>query len=309
MNQILYIEPSKKEKKHSKGKIIFILFIICAIIIEGILIGKVVIGLQKAKEVENASDPSVTDEQEGNELTISIKHDKPIEKILYKWPNTQEIEIPAEGKQEITQTINVPVGTNELTLKVTDSIGKTVTYSKEYTGKEGDAKNPEIALTVEGQKIKIIAKDETALDYIIYYWNEEDGTRVDVTSEDTKQIEESVDILKGENTLKVEAVDKAGNTKEIEQTYRGSTKPKISANPEGTDLVIKISDAQGIQKIEYTLNGTLYSSDPQGTGAPLGRTELEIKQPLAEGRNEIYIKVYNVDNLEAEFTWEGTSNQ
>ena len=93
-----------------------LIIIICAIIIEGILIGKVVIGLQKAKEVENASDPSVTDEQEGNELTISIKHDKPIEKILYKWPNTQEIEIPAEGKQEITQTINVPVGTNELTL-------------------------------------------------------------------------------------------------------------------------------------------------------------------------------------------------
>lgn len=310
MNQILYIEPNKKEKKHSKWKIALILIAICVIIIGGFLLGNVGYSALNNKEEDNVSEPLVDEiSQEGNELRILIKHDKPIEKIVYKWQNGQETVLPGEGKQEIEVKIDVPIGTSKLNIKVTDSIGKTVTYSKEYTGEEGDVKKPEIDLTVEGQKLKITAKDETALNYITYYWNNEDETKVEASSADTKQIEENVDILKGENTLTVIATDKAGNSNKVEQIYRGSKRPKISATQEGTDIVIKIKDEQGIQKIEYTLNGTLYSSDPQGTGAPLGRTEVEIKQPLAEGENKIDIKVYNVDGLEAEFTWEGASNQ
>ena len=309
MNQILYVEKNKKEKKYSKGKIAFIVLVICAIIICSFLIGKLIIGKLNNNEEENTSEPLVEVAQEGNELKILIKHDKPIEKIVYKWQNNQDTIIPGEGKKEIEKIIDVPVGTNKLNLKVTDSIGKTVTYSEEYTGQEGDVKNPEIELTVEGQKIKITAKDETALEYITYYWNDEDETEVDVTDDSTKQIEENVNILKGENTLTVIATDKAGNTKKVEQKYRGSKKPKISVSQEETDLVIKVSDEQGIKKIEYNLNGTEYSSDPQGTGASLGRNEVEFKQPLAEGENKIHIKVYNVDELDAEFTWEGTSNQ
>lgn len=309
MNQILYIEKDKKEKKSPKGKIILIIFAICIIIIGSFFLAKALYNLLNKEEQESYSEPLVKTEQEGNELKVLIKHDKPIEKVVYKWGNGEENVILGEGKQEIEKTINVPIGKNELNIKVTDSLGKTVTYSKEFEGEEGDTKKPEIELTVEEQKIKITAKDETALEYITYYWNDEDETEVDASSDTTKQIEENVQILKGENTLTVTATDRAGNTKKVEQIYRGSKRPKISVRQEATDLVINVTDEQGIQKIEYNLNGTEYSSDPQGTGAPLGRTEVEFKQPLAEGENKIFIKVYNVDNLEAEFTWEGTSNQ
>ena len=308
MNQILYTETTKKGKTHFNKKIVIVLIIICVMIIGGFFVGKLLFNTLNNKEEENTSEPLVETSQEGNKLNISITHDKPIEKIVYKWQDTQETVILGEGKQEIEKTIDVPVGENTLNIKVTDNLGKTITYSQDYTGEAGDVNKPEIELVVEGQKIKIIAKDETALEYITYYWNEEDETEVDATSDDIKQMEENVEILKGENTLTVKAVDKAGNEKEVQQVYRGSKKPKISATQETTNLVIKVADEQGIQKIEYTLNETLYSSDPQGTGAPLGRTEVEFKQPLEEGENKIHIKVYNVDGLEAEYTWEGTSS-
>ena len=309
MNQILYTETKKKEKKSLEGKTtIIILILICALVIGGFFIGKVLFNTLNKKD-ENTSDPLVETSQEGKKLNILVTHDKPIEKIVYKWQENQETVIAGEGKQEIQKTIDIPVGENKLTIKVTDSIGKTVTYSEDYIGEAGDVNKPEIELVVEGQKIKIIAKDETALEFITYYWNNEDETEVDVTSDDQKQIEESVEILKGENTLTVKATDKAGNVREVEQVYRGSKKPKIGVTQDSTDLVIAVSDEQGIQKIEYTLNETLYSSDPQGTGAPLGRTEVEFKQPLEEGKNNIHITVYNVDGLTAEYTWEGTSNQ
>ena len=61
-----------------------------------------------------------------------------------------------------------------------------------------------------------------------------------------------------------------------------------------------------MQKIEYTLNGTEYSTDPQNTGTPLNRKELKITQPLAQGENKITIRAYNISGLEVEVSGEAT---
>ena len=175
-----------------------------------------------------------------------------------------------------------------------------------YELAEGDVTKPEIELLVESSKVKIVAKDETALDYIIYYWNEEDETRVNVREEALKQIEEKIDILKGENTLTIVAVDKAGNETVKEQTFKGVKKPKIDLARSGSELIIKVTDEEGLQKIEYTLNGKYYSTDPQNTGTPLNMKELEIKQPLEQGENKITIKAYNISGLETELSGEAT---
>ena len=37
------------------------------------------------------------------------------------------------------------------------------------------------------------------------------------------------------------------------------------------DEIVKVTDEEGIQKVEYTLNGVYYSTDPNNTGAPVGR--------------------------------------
>lgn len=301
MNQILYTSNQKKKGGPLEINTILRIFAILCILFGLILIGQASFAMLNQKEESSTTVPLVEINQEGANLKVNIKHDKIIDKIVYSWNKNQEVILQGKGRLELEEIIDMPIGTNTLVLKVTDIQGKTVTYSQSYELEEGDVIKPEIELLVENSKVKIVAKDETELDYIIYYWNEEDETRVDVREDSLKQIEEKIEILKGENTLTIVAVDKAGNEEIKEQIFKGVKKPKIEATRSGNELIIKVTDEEGIQKIEYTLNGVFYSTDSKNTGAPLNMKELEIKQPLAQGENKITIKAYNISGLEAEF--------
>lgn len=306
MNQILYTNNQKKKGGPLEIKTILIIFAVLCILFGIIIIGQSVYSMVTKKTGASQSVPLVEVSKENATLIINVKHDKIIDRIIYNWNETQEFVLLGKGRREIQEIIDLPVGNNILNLKVTDIEGKTVSYSQSYELEEGDVTKPEIELLVESAKVKIVAKDETALDYILYYWNSEDETRVDVREESLKQIEEKIDILKGENTLTIIAVDKAGNETIKEQTFKGVKKPKIDLARSGNELIIKVTDEEGIQKIEYTLNGKYYSTDPQKTGTPLNMKELEIKQPLEQGENKITIKAYNINGLETEVSGEAT---
>ena len=169
-----------------------------------------------------------------------------------------------------------------------------------YETENGDKIKPEIELLVENSKVKIVAKDETALSFMSYYWNDEDETKIEAREESPKQIEEKIDTLKGENTLTIVAVDKAGNETIKEQTFKGVKKPKIELLREGNELIVRVTDEEGVKKIEYTLNGQLYSTDPENSGASLNMKDVEFRQPLSAGENRITIKAYNVNDLQEE---------
>ena len=306
MNQILYTNNQKKKSGPLEINTVLRIFAILCIVFGLILVGQASFTMLNQKEEATSTVPLVEIDQEGNTLKLMVKHDKIIDKIVYSWNENQEVVLQGKGRLELEETIDMPVGTNTLVLKVTDINGKTVSYSQIYELAEGDVIKPEIELLVESSKVKIVAKDETALEYIIYYWNEEDETRVDVREESLKQIEEKIDILKGENTLTIVAVDKAGNKAIKEQTFKGVKKPKIDLARSGNELIIKVTDEEEIKKVEYTLNGVYYSTDPKNTGTSLNMKELEIKQPLAQGENKITIKAYNTNELETEVSGEVT---
>lgn len=306
MNQILYTNDQKKKGGPLEIKTILIIFAVLCMLFGIILIGKAVYSMVTKKGATSQNVPLVEVNKENASLIIDIKHDKIIDRIIYNWNDTQEFVLLGKGRKEIQEIIDLPVGNNILNLKVTDIEGKTVSYSQSYELEEGDVIKPEIELLVESAKVKIVAKDETALDYILYYWNSEDETRVDVREGSLKQIEEKIDILKGENTLTIVAVDKAGNETTKEQIFKGVKKPKIDIAKSGNEFIIKVTDEEGIQKIEYVLNGIYYSTDPQKTGTPLNMKELEIKQPLQQGENKITIKAYNISGLETEVSGEAT---
>ena len=139
---------------------------------------------------------------------------------------------------ELEEKIEIPIGTNNLYLKVIDITGKTVSYNQQYILENADRTKPEIELLVENSKVKIVVKDETELDYMKYYWNDEDETKITAREESLKQIEEKIDILKGQNTLTIIAVDKAGNEQTKEQIFKGAKKPKIELLRDGNELVI-----------------------------------------------------------------------
>lgn len=307
MNQILATSVgNKKSGGPLEIKTILIIFSICIIVFGGFLIGKAVFNIINKNQEQGISEPLVEITQSDNILNINVKHDKIIDKIIYSWNAQQEIVLQGKGRMELQEKIDIPIGTNIISLKVIDITGKTASYNEQYTVQEGDKIKPEIELQVENSKVKISVKDETELDYISYYWNNEDETKITAREESSKQIEEKIDILKGENTLTIVAVDKAGNKQTKEQTFKGAKKPKIELSRVGNDIVIKVTDEEEIKKIEYTFNGQVYSTDPNNTGASLGMKELEIKQPMVQGENKITVKAYNISDLETELPGEAT---
>lgn len=306
MNQILYMNNSRKNKEPMEIKTVLKIFSIAAIVFGIILIGQGSYGMINKKEDMTATIPLVTINQEGNKLILNINHDKIIENIIYSWNENQDIVLQGKGRTQIEEKIDLPMGTNILKLKVTDINGKTVTYSESYELTDSDVTKPEIELLVENSKVKIVVKDETGLNYMTYYWNNEDETRIDAKEESSKQIEEKISILKGENTLTIVAVDKAGNETVKEQTFKGAKKPTIELARDGKELIITVKDEEEIKKVEYTLNGQFYSTDPQNTGTSLNMKEFMIRQPLQEGSNLIIIKAYNINDLEEEISGETT---
>lgn len=299
MNQILYTNTPKKGGT-LEIKTVLRIFAIACIIFGLILVGQASYAMITKKSEESQSEPLINVTQSDDILNISIKHDKLIDKITYSWNGGEEIVLQGKGRKEINEKIVIPTGKNTLLLKATDINGKIASYSEMYTLEQGDTIKPEIELLVENSKVKIVAKDETALSYMSYYWNNEDETKIEVREESPKQIEEKIEILKGENTLTIVAVDKAGNEAVKEQTFKGVKKPKIEMSREGNELVVKVKDEEGVQKIEYTLNGQFYSTDPENSGASLNMKEVEFRQPLSAGENKITIKAYNVSGLQEE---------
>ena len=306
MNQILYTNNQKKKGGPLEINTVLRIFAILCILFGLILVGQASFAMLNGKQDTSSTVPLVEINQEGATLIVSVKHDKIIDKIVYSWNEHQETILQGKGRLELEETIDMPIGNNTLVLKVTDINGKTVSYSQMYELEEGDVTKPEIELLVENSKVKIVAKDETAMDYILFYWNEEDETRIDVREDSLKQIEEKIDILKGENTLTIIAVDKAGNETEEVQTYKGVKKPQISLEGNGNQIIIKVSDEEGIQKIEFTLNGQFYSTDSNNTGISLNMKEVQINQQLQPGQNKITVKAYSINGLVTEVSGETT---
>lgn len=304
MNQILYTgnknSGAMELKKVIKIFVIGILIFGIACLAEG--------GYGIAKTIQEESnrvvDPNVNIEQIEDIVQIKIKHRNAIDKIIYILNGGEEVVLQGKGQKEITEQITMPEGENTLSIRIIDNKGHEVSYNNTYFVEKIDKTNPEVELLVEDAKVKIVAKDETALSYISYYWNEEDETILEAREESPNQIEEKLAILKGENILTVIAVDLAGNETKVEQTYIGATKPTIETFTENDYLVIKVNDEDSIKKIEYTHNGEEYSTDKDNTGISLNMKEVYCRQNLVSGNNTFNIRAYNASGLVTEKTIE-----
>ena len=308
MNQILSTNSGKKAKEPLSIKTITRIFAVIIILFGMILVGQGSWAMFSGEESteEQASVPVVQMVQEGNSLKVTVQHDKAIDRIVYSLNGGQEVVLQGRGRTQIEESIPLEIGDNTIYLTVSDLSGKEVSYDGTYFVEEGDTTPPQIELILEDGRVKISAKDETQIAYISYYWNSEDETRLEARAESPTLIEERLSVLKGENTLTVVAVDTAGNETTEVQTYKGAVKPQISLSRDGDELIIKVTDEENIQKIEFTLNGIFYSTDPNNTGTPLNRKEVEIRQKLNVGTNTITVKAYNVSGLTQEGTGEVT---
>lgn len=184
---------------------------------------------------------------------------------------------------------------------------------------EIDEEAPKIELVVAGEKVNVIARDETRIDYVQYSWNDEETQEVQADEDDKYKIETSIELKQGTNTLKVIAVDKAGNTQEKVQEFKGTIRPtvKLSKNEATNELIIQTECLDGISKIEFTLNGNWnripFEEYPNSTKedweslnviVDYSEDEKIIKAqytlPMVDGDNRLNVYVYSLEGLVGE---------
>ena len=248
--------------------------------------------------------PKVTTKAIGIEAIIKVTTEKPIKQVSYKWGQGQETVIPGDGTVEIEETIEIPDGNNLLNITVIDFYGNKTDYQKQYVNIRSDKSKPKIEIAVSGNSLNITASDETELAYLTYQWNEEEVTRVDVTSDSTDKtkLQANVEVKKGQNTLTIVAVDKEGNKETKTQSIKGANRPTFTIETEGNNLVIKAQDEEGISKITIMVDGITTDTGDE----PINQKEITAKQEITPGTHEITITVTNLSGLKEEQSFTAT---
>lgn len=294
MNQILQIEYKDVRKPINIRKIVQF-FAVSIGIFAVILIGLGSYYLIKNKQSEEelkkqiAEVPNINITEEEQKLLIKIDGSVAISKIVYNWNEEEAVTIEGRNNTSIEKNIDIPLGTNILNLTVIDVNGKETKFQREYTLEGQEKPAIELALTKDN-KIKISVKDITGLKYINYSWNNGEKTKVNVNKNNPNEIEQTVEIPLGQNTLKVEAVNsnEAIALKELE--VKGIKKPTLSFKKDGDELIIKAEDEGIIKIVEYTLNGQKYQLNFKNKGPVL-----EYRQALQKGENHMEITAENMD--------------
>lgn len=323
MNQILEYNMNNNGGHKGGGsgntsdKIVKVFAIILAIFAI-FLIGSGVMSLMKnsketdgiAKKDEQKIVATITATLDEENEVVNIVVDSPIEidKLIYSWNSEPDHTISGGKLVHMEKPIDLVAGDSTLTIKVIDINNNETKKSFEFESETGkDIINPKVTLGYQGNKLIITAVDETEMSYITYKWNDGDVITVnmDEDAEDKTTLVAEVDILMGENTILITAVDASLNTKIESETLKGVTKPEIEVHLIGENggdtLEIICRHENGIKEIYYTLNERPYQYiAPEGEINP----EIKFTQPLDEGYNRIKLTVTSMDNIPAEFDGE-----
>lgn len=302
MNQILAVEPKKKKEKKQKSsssgpveiRSILKFFAIITMIFGILMIcsGSYSMYINTQTANRNAK-PTINVVENGNSLELTVSHSRELVSVTYRWNNEEETEIQTNGNREVSQTIDIPSGTNTLNIYARDINGQEVRYEQNYTI-QGDI-TIEFSVETDGLKISTSGKDE--LSYMTYRWDEEEETRVDINN---TSFEQTIEIPKGQHTLTVVVVDVNNKTETKEQEVKGVTKPtiNISLDQENGELgfLVTVTDEEGLRRIEFTLN----EEERYKQEFDDNTKEFTYKFPIKEGENKILVTAYNINDVTEE---------
>lgn len=253
MNQILY--TGSKQKGPASLKSILKFFGVSLALFGIIFLSKGLIGLYQnnelSKKKEDTTVPQIIFEQEGNNAIVTVSYDKGISKVKYNWEGQNEIIKQGNSKTDIIlDSISIPSGTNTLYVTAVDVNGKTITESNTYAY---DGIAIEFAV-INNTYLKMTASDVKGLSLIKYKWNSEEE-KISYTNENNATvIEEQTEIPSGKNTFTIMAVNSENKTLTKSFEIDGNHPPKIELFLQGNDLIVKVSDEEGISKIIQQIN-------------------------------------------------------
>lgn len=319
MNQILLTDNDNNKKRNSNKNINrnnsndikkIIIFFAIVILVFGIAIG----GVYGYKIYKNSNKEETTNkklilelEEAEENVRIVAESEAGIAKIIYTWNEEDVTEIPGNGGQNYEKMLDIPEGENTLNVKLIDVNGQKTEKTMNFSRAQQNSDKITINTSVENDgKLKIVATSELPIEYIAYKWNDEEEVKVEAQNEGDVSIEATTDILRGQNTITITAVDTEGNKNSIEKNFDGRLKPEFDVHIEGNRLYMKISHDMGFEKVEFSVNGAEYVYDENFAGYDAQKQEIEYYFDLVEGENTVIIRA--VSNEDTEDTYAGKCN-
>lgn len=309
-NQILSTENSEKTKKKSVNTNIEInkivmFFAVILIIFSISCIGMGAYAIIQNNDIIGYKKPEIDLQKQDDKLAIFVTSTRPIDKIVYAWnDNENEQIINCNSETNIEDIIDLPIGNNTIKLTIYDINGKTTTYEKNY---EIESKAPQLSIEAVNGKLKVTAKDNEKMSYITYRWDDDEETKIDATEETSAQIEQEIEIPRGQHVLTIVAVNSRNLTSTKTQEVKGVTKPTISVVQDADDLkyvILSVSDEEAIKNVLIELNGKKYQIDL----TEYQEKAIQYKLGLGQGENIIKITATNFDGAEGVFEGSCTYN-
>lgn len=296
MNQILSVNPnnSRKSNKSSIHSILVVFSIILMLFGLGIASTGVYSYYKNISNKENNNlavssntKPVISIERENSsKIKILVTHDKELASVKYSINNEDFIEIETNGKSEIKEDINLKPGNTEIQIIAEDINGMKASRESTFEVEQ----KPDIQLEQVENQIQITTQSQINIDYILYYWDNDEENAKKYTINDVKNVT-LVDVLEGTHTLNIIAVDTEGNENTKVQKTKGVLKPTVKVQTNGKVFRIKASDNESLSKIEITLNSNETITEDINSKDYTKDIDLE------EGENILSVKVYNVNGL------------
>ena len=292
MNQILSVEMPNKKENNKKASIKSVIIFFCIVLVM-LGIAMVTIGIiSKIRSDEKNGDkkiemvtnkPKIEIVQDRSTLNMTVSSENNISKIIYKWNDGEETQINGNSEQSISLEINIPLGTNTLSVIATDENGVSQNFEKEYIGVE--EYNATITLEQKTNTINIKCSSESIINYISYKFDNEEEKTAQINS---KTGEVAINAISGEHTLNVKIVDINGREYEEEKKIYI---PTISIVTDGENFIIEAEDSRGISTVSINLN------DNQEEPKEVNEIKYEDTRKLVDGENKIIVVVTNNDGL------------
>ncbi len=232
-------------------------------------------------------------------VIVNIESQANIASVVYSWNGGTEHTATIDAENKVT--IPVPVGKNDLTVKITDVNGEEKQITETYELVNEDLK-PKIETTLVGSgKLKITATSTIPMQYIKYAWENDEEITVRADSDSSDTIEETIDVKKDVNRIKIIAVDQNDNSEIIETTFKGVNNPEITVTRKEGKLHMIITHEKGFKKIEYNINGKDYVYDENIPKYDATKTKIDYYFNLKEGDNYVVIKATSNEDTVKEY--------
>ena len=303
MNQILAVEKPQAKRKHKSGinSILTVFAVILMIFGLGLTSsGGYAFYKGLSSNVDNnvvsssSSKPVITIERESaSTINIVVTHDKAIANVTYTINDEEPVQIDGKNQKEIKQEVELPVGSSTINITAKDVNGISSSYESQTEVED----KPTITLEQVDGKIKATVTSKINIDYIMYYWDENEADAKQFTVNDVKT-ETLIDVLEGTHTLNVVALDTNGNKTTKQQKVIGDNKPELEVKTNGKVFRIISSDDEALAKIEYSLNSGEVQTEE------INQKEYKKDLELANGKNTLTVTVYNSNGLIATTTVE-----